>query len=89
MDEKTQKLVQDMWLSLARKDVVRAQRSMKQGSLAVISNARVLARACQKEFNKQVLRSQKLERDTPNRCRKLMREVMTYWLAACPATDNN
>jgi hypothetical protein len=52
-DREAQKF-QLLWLSIARKDIIRAQRAMKNGNLAAVANARTLARACQKKFNQEV-----------------------------------
>ena len=45
----------------------------------MVTNARKLAQACQKEQRRSAIQSQRQCKETPYRARRLTREMMAYW----------
>lgn len=68
-----------IWVALAKKEVCRAQKQKVAAHKEMLTTAKRLVHACQRECRKGALLSQKVMKDTPSRARRLTKEMLLYW----------
>ncbi|XP_038077315.1 chromatin-remodeling ATPase INO80-like [Patiria miniata] len=68
-----------VWHAIIRKDIPKAQKHRTSVHNNILTNARKLAQACQKEQRRQAIASQRVCKETPHRARRMTREMTAYW----------
>jgi len=74
------KLARRIHVGIAKRDVPRAQRMFETSRANVAANAKKVALDVQREVRRDAARrAQRVARDTPRRCRKMMSEMANFW----------
>lgn len=69
-----------LWVALSKKEITRAQKQKMNAHKEMLTNAKKLASACQREVRRSALGAQKAGRDVAgSRGRRLAREMSLYW----------
>ncbi|XP_070577930.1 chromatin-remodeling ATPase INO80-like [Ptychodera flava] len=68
-----------IWISIGKKDIPKAHKQRSSVHNNMVSNAKKLAQLCQKEQRRAAMQSQRVCKETPQRARRLTREMMVYW----------
>ncbi|XP_022083274.1 DNA helicase INO80-like isoform X2 [Acanthaster planci] len=68
-----------VWHAIIRKDIPKAQKHRMSVHNNILTNARKLAQACQKEQRRRAIASQRVCKETPHRARRMTREMTAYW----------
>ncbi|XP_077863230.1 chromatin-remodeling ATPase INO80 [Saccoglossus kowalevskii] len=68
-----------IWIAIGKKDIPKAHKQRSSTHNNMMSNAKKLSQLCQKEQRRAAMQSQRVCKETPQRARRITREMMVYW----------
>ncbi|XP_029637350.1 chromatin-remodeling ATPase INO80-like [Octopus sinensis] len=68
-----------IWLSIAKKEIPKAQKQKASARKEMLSTLKKISQQCMKDCRRAALQSQKVMKETPQRAKRLTREMQIYW----------
>lgn len=68
-----------IWLSIAKKEIPKAQKQKASARKEMLSTLKKISQQCMKDCRRAALQSQKVMKETPQRAKRITREMQIYW----------